>query len=62
MTVWRKSTRSGSSGDCVEVADDLPQIVRIRDSKSPTGPILAFGDLAWHDFVTCVKRGAFDRN
>ncbi|MBO4210342.1 DUF397 domain-containing protein, partial [Micromonospora echinofusca] len=38
---WRKSTRSGGSGgNCVEVADNLPGVVGVRDSKDPTGPAL----------------------
>ncbi|MFF0151635.1 DUF397 domain-containing protein [Micromonospora sp. NPDC005203] len=54
---WRKSTRSGSSGgDCVEVADNLPGIVGVRDSKDPTGPALLFGPVAWRAFVTEVSR------
>ncbi|MBG6065125.1 MULTISPECIES: DUF397 domain-containing protein [Micromonospora] len=54
---WRKSTRSGSSGgDCVEVADNLPGIVGVRDSKDPEGPALVFGPVAWRAFVTEVAR------
>ncbi|MFU8850131.1 DUF397 domain-containing protein [Micromonospora sp. SL1-18] len=49
---WRKSTRSnGSGGACVEVADNLPGVVAVRDSKDPTGPVLAFGPEAWRAFV-----------
>ena len=54
---WRKSTRSGGSGgDCVEVADNLPGLVAVRDSKDPTGSILAFSPAAWAAFVAEVKR------
>ncbi|MEU7611713.1 DUF397 domain-containing protein [Micromonospora sp. NPDC049204] len=54
---WRKSSRSGSSGgDCVEVADNLPGIVGVRDSKDPAGPALLFGPVAWRAFVTEVAR------
>ncbi|MGC4750657.1 DUF397 domain-containing protein [Micromonospora sp. DT201] len=54
---WRKSTRSGSSGgDCVEVADNLPGFVGVRDSKDPDGPALVFGPVAWRAFVTEVAR------
>ncbi|WP_406064034.1 DUF397 domain-containing protein [Micromonospora sp. NBC_00860] len=54
---WRKSTRSGSGGgDCVEVADNLPGIVGVRDSKDPDGPALVFGPVAWRAFVTEVPR------
>ncbi len=49
---WRKSTRSGGSGgDCVEVADNLPGVVAVRDSKDPHGPALAFPTDAWSAFV-----------
>ncbi|SCL41673.1 protein of unknown function [Micromonospora pallida] len=50
--VWRKSTRSGGSGgDCVEVADNLPGVVAVRDSKDPHGPALAFATGSWSAFV-----------
>ncbi|WP_410811325.1 DUF397 domain-containing protein [Micromonospora sp. 067-2] len=49
---WRKSTRSnGSGGACVEVADNLPGLVAVRDSKDPTGPVLTFAADAWRAFV-----------
>ncbi|GAA2184973.1 DUF397 domain-containing protein [Micromonospora lupini] len=52
---WRKSRRSGSSGgNCVEVADDLPGVVGVRDSKDPAGPALTFGPAAWRAFITQV--------
>ena len=35
---WRKSSFSGSGGDCVQVRQDL---AAIRDSKNPIGPTLA---------------------
>ena len=49
---WRKSTRSnGGGGNCVEVADNLPDVVAVRDSKDPAGPALAFAPAAWRAFV-----------
>ncbi|RQX11283.1 DUF397 domain-containing protein [Micromonospora ureilytica] len=52
---WRKSRRSGSSGgNCVEVADNLPGVVGVRDSKDPAGPALTFGPAAWQAFVAEV--------
>ncbi len=59
--IWRKSTRSGSNGNCVEVADILPDVVAVRDSKDVTGPVLAFDLTAWRAFVADVHKGAFDR-
>jgi hypothetical protein len=57
---WRKSSRSGGQGNCVEVADTLTAI-GVRDSKDPEGPVLVFARLDWQEFVEGVKRGAFDR-
>ncbi|WP_026271070.1 DUF397 domain-containing protein [Salinispora pacifica] len=54
--VWRKSTRSGANGDCVEVADNLPEVVGVRDSKDPTGLALVFGPTAWQAFVQQTKQ------
>lgn len=49
---WRKSTRSaGNGGECVEVADNLPGIVAVRDSKDPNGLALTFTPTAWARFV-----------
>ncbi|MFF5203182.1 DUF397 domain-containing protein [Micromonospora sp. SD19] len=49
---WRKSTRSnGSGGNCVEVADNIPGVVAVRDSKDPGGPVLVFTPGAWRAFV-----------
>ncbi|GGM49293.1 hypothetical protein GCM10011608_37840 [Micromonospora sonchi] len=57
--VWRKSSRSNNGGNCVEVADNLPGVVGLRDSKDPSGPVLAFSPAAWTAFVTGVQRDTF---
>ncbi len=57
--IWRKSTRSNNGGNCVEVADNLPGIVGLRDSKNPSGPALTFEPRAWARFVAGVKQETF---
>lgn len=53
--MWRSSTFSGGNNECVEVADNIPGIVPVRDSKRPTGPVIGFGAGAWQVFVTQVR-------
>ena len=49
---WRTSTRSSSNGgNCVEVADNLPGLVLVRDSKDRDGGTLTFSPDAWRSFV-----------
>jgi hypothetical protein len=59
--IWRKSSYSGGNGgDCVEVTDNLPGVVAMRDSKDPGGPVLAFGPDEWRAFTVAIKAGEFD--
>jgi hypothetical protein len=54
---WRKSSRSnGTGGSCVEVADNVPGLVLVRDTKDRAGGTLTFGTAAWQSFVSAVKR------
>ncbi|MFY1620092.1 DUF397 domain-containing protein [Micromonospora sp. WMMD736] len=54
---WRKSTRSGTSGgDCVEVADNLPGVVLVRDTKNRDGGTLNFTPQTWGAFVDFAKK------
>ncbi|MFF4948441.1 DUF397 domain-containing protein [Streptomyces chattanoogensis] len=56
---WFKSSYSNNGGNCIEVADSLPGIVPVRDSKDPHGPALVFSADGWSSFVTAVKGGEF---
>ncbi|MFE2434519.1 DUF397 domain-containing protein [Streptomyces sp. NPDC059409] len=47
-----KSSYSNTSGECVEVAVNVPATVAVRDSKDPVdGPILRLTPRAWARFV-----------
>ncbi|MDQ1018192.1 DUF397 domain-containing protein [Streptomyces afghaniensis] len=55
--VWHKSSYSdGGQTNCLEVADNHPGIVPVRDSKQPHGPILVFRSGSWASFLTYVTK------
>jgi hypothetical protein len=57
---WRKSSHSdNNSGACVEVAN-LDEVIAVRDSKDPAGPVLTFPRVQWTAFIEATKNGAFD--
>ncbi|OPF72357.1 DUF397 domain-containing protein [Streptomyces antioxidans] len=59
ITAWRKSSYSSNGGgECVEVADNLPGIVPVRDSKDPDGPVLIFPHGSWNAFIASLKNSA----
>ncbi|MFQ6397166.1 DUF397 domain-containing protein [Nocardia sp. KC 131] len=58
---WFKSSRSGSTKDCVEVAHLDGGLVGVRDSKNPSGPALVFTPSEWDAFTGGVNDGEFDR-
>ena len=55
---WRKSSYSSQSGNCVEVARNLPGLVAVRDSKAPDGAKLMVPREAWRAFLKAHAPGA----
>ncbi|MEU2777535.1 DUF397 domain-containing protein [Streptomyces sp. NPDC007162] len=52
---WRKSTYSGDSSNCVEMAT-AHAVVHIRDSKNPAGLRLTVEASTWAHFVNGMTR------
>ncbi|MFB7651252.1 MULTISPECIES: DUF397 domain-containing protein [unclassified Streptomyces] len=51
-----KSSYSSGSGECVEVALNVPEAVAVRDSKNPgDGPILRLTPEAWTEFTASLN-------
>jgi hypothetical protein len=56
---WTKSSHSSGTGQCVEVARNLPGIVAVRDSKNQSGPVLVISSESWHVLTSKIKTGEF---
>lgn len=54
---WHKSTYSGTTGNCVEIAELAGGHRAVRDSKCPAGPALIFTPAEWTTFTTGVRAG-----
>ncbi|MGI5340242.1 DUF397 domain-containing protein [Streptomyces sp. CA-181903] len=57
IAVWRKSSHSQNSASCIEIADQFPGILPIRDSKTPDRSPIVVPRAAWASFVTAVASG-----
>ncbi len=55
---WHKSSRSTDKANCVEVAVTAG-VVAVRDSKHPTGGVLAVSPHAWTTFTTALRDDDF---
>lgn len=51
---WRKSSRSTNVSNCVEVAVTAGAVA-VRDSKNPTGGVLAVPPPTWTAFTTALR-------
>jgi hypothetical protein len=52
---WRKPSRSGSEGNCVEAASGGGAVL-VRDTKDAgAGPVLAFTADAWRVFASSLR-------
>ncbi|GAA2983173.1 DUF397 domain-containing protein [Streptomyces fulvorobeus] len=53
-----KSSYSSNGGDCIEIAANLAvshDIVPVRDSKNPSGPVLNFPAGSFAFFIASMK-------
>jgi hypothetical protein len=57
---WRKSTRSGAVGNCVEMARLPGGDIALRNSRHPDGPALIYTRDEIAAFVSGAKDGEFD--
>jgi hypothetical protein len=53
--VWRKSSRSGAQGNCVELTWPEQDTVAIRNSRDPHGPVLVHSRAQLTAFLTGVR-------
>lgn len=58
--IWRKSTASNPSGNCVELAELAGGDIAVRNSRHPTGPALVYTRAEIAAFIAGVRCGEFD--
>jgi hypothetical protein len=58
---WKKASLSYSTGGCLEVTA-IPDLIRVRDSKNPSGTVLGLSSARWTAFMGEIRGGRFDRS
>jgi Domain of unknown function (DUF397) len=56
----RKSTYSGTNGDCFEISDPWNETTAVRNSKHTTAGSLVFASSNMGAFVAACRAGEFD--
>ncbi|MEV0209633.1 DUF397 domain-containing protein [Streptomyces sp. NPDC050788] len=54
--LWRKSSYSGTNGECVEVAF-LGSTVAVRDSRNPNTAVVSLSRASWRAFLGMLRAG-----
>lgn len=52
---WRKSSRSGAVGNCVELTWPEQDVVAVRNSRNPHGPVLVYTRAELAKFLASVQ-------
>ncbi|WP_430827739.1 DUF397 domain-containing protein [Candidatus Protofrankia californiensis] len=60
QVTWKKSRRSNSQGNCVEMARLSPEVIAVRNSRDPNGPALIYTRAEIEALVLGAKDGDFD--
>jgi Domain of unknown function (DUF397) len=60
---WRKSSYSGTNGECVEVTASLDgEHVLVRNTRDRSGSVLDFTPAEWDAFLAGARDGEFNRD
>ncbi|MPY79096.1 MAG: DUF397 domain-containing protein [Actinophytocola sp.] len=58
--IWRKSSRSNPSGNCVELAQLPTGEIGLRNSRDPQGVVLVYTRSEIGAFIASAKQGDLD--